>query len=167
VQPFFGFNTDYFSAPASSCCWSLCSAIYLREFLFLTTVRNLVLSASSRCAWCRKNASILRDNTGSPESPRHPSQFQRAMEMMKGGLFYLLIYSPSFSATQARRRIQSRNTLWTSSKVMPFHTCAITSSISLLEENCRSLRIYWNIPKSQKLRRLIYGESGGYGILEM
>jgi hypothetical protein len=38
------------------------------------------------------------------------------------------------------------------------HACAIGSSISPLEENSRSLRICFNIPKSQKSHGLIPGE---------
>jgi hypothetical protein len=95
------------------------------------------------------------------------SDFQHAIDMRNRILFDSLIYSPSFSATQARRRIQSRDTLWTSSKVRSFHACAIASSISSLKENPRSLRICFNIPKSQKLHGLISGESGGCSILEI
>jgi hypothetical protein len=96
-----------------------------------------------------------------------PCQFQPAVDMRKWILFHSLIYSPSFSATEARRRIQSRDTLWTSPKVRLFHTYAIASSISSLEENSRSLRICFDTPKNQKLHGLISGEYGGCGILEM
>jgi hypothetical protein len=54
-----------------------------------------------------------------------------------------------------------------SSKVRPFHTCAIASSMLSLEENSRSLRICFHIPKGQKSHGFISGEEGGCGILEM
>jgi hypothetical protein len=78
-----------------------------------------------------------------------PSQFQHSVDMRKRVFFNSPIYSLSFSATQARRWIQSRNTVWTSSKVRSFHTCAIASSISSFEENSRSLRICFNIPRAK------------------
>jgi hypothetical protein len=87
-----------------------------------------------------------------------PSQFQQAVDIRKRILFDSLIYSPSFSATQTRRRIQSKNTIYASSKVRSFHPRAIASSISSLEENFQSLRMWFNIPKSQKLHGLTPGE---------
>jgi hypothetical protein len=54
--------------------------------------------------------------------------------MRKRILFHSLIYVPSFSATQTRHRIRSRNTLCTSPKVRSFHTCAIAFSISPFEK---------------------------------
>jgi hypothetical protein len=65
--------------------------------------------------------------------------------MRKRILFDLLTYSPPFSVTQGRRRFQSRDTLWTSSKGRSFHICAIASSISSLEENSRSLMICFKV----------------------
>jgi hypothetical protein len=92
-----------------------------------------------------------------------PSQCQHAVDMRKRILFSSLIYSPSFSATQARHRIQFQNRPWTSSRVRPFHTCAI----SFLDANSQSFRICFNIPKSHKSHGFISGEYGGCGILEM
>jgi hypothetical protein len=61
----------------------------------------------------------------------------------------------------------ARNTPRTSAKVRSFHTCAIASSISSLEAKSRSLRICFNMPKSQKSHGHISNEQGRCAILEV
>jgi hypothetical protein len=125
--------------------------------------RNLMRDLPTR-QFNHSTSLMTTDYRVSRKSPA-PSQFQQAIDMVKRILFDSLIYSPSFSATQARCRIQSRNTLWTSSKVRSFHTCVIAPSISSLEEKSRSLRICFNFPKSQNSRGFTSGEQGRCDIL--
>jgi hypothetical protein len=90
---------------------------------------NLLLNDQSGHVALLRDLSLTRQYRVS-RNPRLTSQFQHAVDMKKQILFDSLIYSPSFSPTQARRRIQSRNTLWTSPKeAIPYLCDRLLNSI--------------------------------------
>jgi hypothetical protein len=95
--------------------------------------------------------------TGCPESPRPIpistySRYEEANLVLFANILSIILRDPEQIPDPVPEHALDV------AKNRSFHPFATTSSISSLEENSRSLRTYFNIPKSQKSHTLIYGE---------